>query len=156
MSNLYELVKEIETFTFEVDEETGEITNMDALDALELERDTKIENIALWIKNLNADEKALKEEADKLRKRAQMASNQAERLKEWVGLALHGEKFSTSRCAISYRKSEGVVITNLEELPAEYTKTKVEPDKIAIKKTIKGGQAVPGAELEERVSTVIK
>ena len=34
-----------------IDLETGEIIDTDKLDALQLERETKIENVALWIKD---------------------------------------------------------------------------------------------------------
>ena len=34
-----------------VDEETGEILDKEAFDAVVMERDTKIENVALWVKN---------------------------------------------------------------------------------------------------------
>ena len=66
MANLYELTAQLENFELEVDEETGEITNLDELDALQLERDEKIENIALWVKNLTADAAAIKAEAQNL------------------------------------------------------------------------------------------
>ena len=38
MATLYELVKEIENFDLQIDEETGELLNIDELDALQLER----------------------------------------------------------------------------------------------------------------------
>ena len=49
--NLFELNQALMDFELEIDEETGEILNADALDSLELERDTKIENIALYQSN---------------------------------------------------------------------------------------------------------
>ena len=77
MANLYELTAQIENFELEVDEETGEITNLDELDALQMERDEKIENIALWVKNLTADAAAIKAEAQNLTKRQKAAENKA-------------------------------------------------------------------------------
>ena len=50
--NLFEIENEIMNCW---DQETGEILDSDRLDQLEMERDTKIENIALYIKNLTAD-----------------------------------------------------------------------------------------------------
>ena len=38
MATLYQLVKEIENFELDIDDTTGEILNMDELDALQLER----------------------------------------------------------------------------------------------------------------------
>lgn len=43
---------------------------------------------------------------------------------------------------------ESVVIDNAEMLSTEYTKTKIEPDKTAIKKAIQSGVEVSGARLE--------
>lgn len=37
-----------------VDVETGEIIDLDRLNALEMERDRKISNVACWIKDLKA------------------------------------------------------------------------------------------------------
>ena len=45
--NLFEIENEIMNCW---DQETGEILDSDRLDQLEMERDTKIENIALYIK----------------------------------------------------------------------------------------------------------
>ena len=60
--NLYEINSQIENFEFKIDEETGEVLNMNELNELKMSKDEKIENIALWIKNLKSDEKALDDE----------------------------------------------------------------------------------------------
>ena len=156
MAKLYELNHLIATFNLEIDEETGEIANADELDALELERDEKIENIALWIKNLTSDADAISAEAKKLTARAQAAKNKAERLKAYITDNLAGEKFSTPRVAISYRKSQAVKVTDALALPDAYKVVDIKPDKTAIKNAIKAGEKVQGAEVEERVSTIIK
>lgn len=70
---LYEILEKLENcITIDegaLDTATGEIIDFDALDALELERDTKIENIACWIKNLTSDAEQLKSEKQNLEKR---------------------------------------------------------------------------------------
>ena len=45
-----------------IDAETGEIIDADMLNALQIERDAKIENVALWIKDLKAEAEAYKAE----------------------------------------------------------------------------------------------
>ena len=77
---LYELNQELMNFDLEIDEETGEILNAEDLDKLEMERDVKIENIGLWIKNLLSDAEELKREKESLYKREQAAKKKAERL----------------------------------------------------------------------------
>ena len=61
---LFELNDALRNFNLEIDEETGEILNAAELDALEMQRDEKIENIALWIKNLKAEAEAVKMKAE--------------------------------------------------------------------------------------------
>lgn len=156
MAALYELVDQIQNFDLQVDEETGEILNIMQLDELVMEKDEKVENIALWIKNLTAEAKAIKEEAEKLRKRAQAAGNKADRLKEYLQMCLAGEKFKTARVAISYRKSKAVNVTDITEIPEEYTSFEIKADKAEIKKALEMGVVIPGAELEERESMTIR
>ena len=45
--------------------ETGEIINPEQLEALSMERDAKIENIAMWYKNLLSDAEQYKTEASR-------------------------------------------------------------------------------------------
>jgi hypothetical protein len=58
---------------------------------------------------------------------------------------------------ISFRKSEAVEITNMQELPDQFTRKKIsiEPDKVAIKEALKNGP-VPGAHLKQNKSIVFK
>lgn len=56
---LYEIDEEILAC---VDSESGEILDVERFAALQMERDTKIENVALWIKNLKSDLVALEAE----------------------------------------------------------------------------------------------
>lgn len=66
MASLYEINQEILNC---VDMETGEIIDMDKLGELQLAFDVKVENIALWIKNLLSDAEAIKAEKLKLAER---------------------------------------------------------------------------------------
>ena len=158
MATLYEIVKEIENFEFDIDEETGEILNIDELDALELAKDVKVENICLLIKNLTSDAKAYKEEKDSFTKKQKTAEKTAARLKAYVQSMLAGDKFKTSKVTVSYRKSKAVEVEDVEHVPAEYlriTQT-VEPNKEAIKKAIEGGAEIKGCSLVERQNMSIK
>ena len=75
---LYEIDQAIQGL---VDPETGELMDYEAFAALQMDRDAKIENMALWYKDLMADAKAIKEEADTLNERRKALENKAERLK---------------------------------------------------------------------------
>lgn len=68
------------------------------------------------------------------------------------------EKMQTEINELSYRKSEAVVFTDEALIPAEYKKEKltISVDKTEIKKAIKAGAEVPGAEIEVRQNLQIK
>ena len=148
---LYELNALIDGFELEVDEETGEILNAEELDALEMERDEKIENIALWIKNLSAEVDAYKKE--------KTAEAKIERLRNYLDFALAGNKFKTDRVQISYRKSESVILSNnfIDDCDLRFLIPQ-EPkvDKLAVKKALKDGEKIAGAMLQEKQNIQIK
>ena len=146
-----------------VDLETGEIIDTEQLDKLQMEREEKLENIACWIKDLKAEAEAIKAEKMALAKRQQVAENKAESLKNWLAYALDGKKFSTAKCAVSFRNTESVEITpeGLEALMKEHdellTYKAPEPNKTAIKNAIKNdGLNVAGVQLVQNISTIIK
>lgn len=149
MSTLYELDEAIRNFELEIDEETGEVLNAEDLDNLEMERETKIESVGLWVKNLEAEKEAVKAEKDRFAKREKVLGNKIEKLKGWLSYALQGEKFTTPRLVVSYRKSESVNITNELAIDDKYCDISVvrKPDKTALKKALKDGEEIVGAEL---------
>lgn len=157
MATLYELADALRGFDLDIDEETGEITNMDDLDAIEMEFREKVENVALMVKNFLSDAEAYKREKESFAKKEQIAKNKAERLKAYLAGNLGGEKFKSDRVTISYRKSDSVEITDAAALPVKYLRTKEpEPNKAEIKKALKAGEEVSGAVLVEKESIQIK
>ena len=67
------------------DAETGELTNPEAFENLQVERSQKIENIACWIKDLTADAAAIREEEKALAERRKVMENKAANLKDYLG-----------------------------------------------------------------------
>lgn len=161
---LYEIDKSIEALVNAVDPDTGEITvDNDALDALLMKRDTKVENIACCIKNLSADAKALKEEEAALSTRRKTTEKKVERLKDYLAYALQGEKFQTAKCAVSFRKSTSVEVddnfvewaqTSGNEDLLRYKQPEV--DKTAIKARLTSGEEIPCARFVQNTSITIK
>lgn len=147
-----------------IDFETGEIIDTDKLNELQMERDAKIENVACWIKELKAEAEAIKAEKLALAERQKVAENKAESLKKWLTYALQGNKFSTAKCSISFRKTESVEVTEegLENLMRGgkdelLTYKAPEPNKKAIKDAIKNdGLNIAGVQLVQNTSTIIK
>lgn len=129
-----------------IDTETGEVSDEEAFDALQMERDKKVENIGLLLKNTVAEAKAIKEEEASLAARRKTVENKAERLKHLLDYALNGDKFSSPRLKVSYRKSSTVelaegftdwAMSNADDL---LTYSDPKPNKTAIKAAIKDGR----------------
>jgi hypothetical protein len=151
---LYEIDQELLSC---IDAETGEVIDAEKLNSLQMERETKIESVALWIKDLKAEAEALKAEKQAFADRQKAAENKAESLKNWLSEALNGEKFKTTKVAVSFRKTKSVMVDSVYDLDAKYVKYKdPDPDKKAIKEAIEAGQTVKGAQLVESVSVTIK
>lgn len=153
--NLFELCDQVRNFELDIDEETGEILNAEELDSLELARDEKIENIALWIKNLKAEADAVKKQKDAFQLREKALNNKTERLKDYLSRNLNGEKFKTDKVVLSWRKSQAVEI---EEGFSDERFIKYEPkiSKTEIKDALKSGEMIEGARLVENNSLQIK
>ena len=145
-----------------IDEETGEIKDYEAFEELQMQREEKIENVALWYKNLIAESKAIREEEKALAERRKSLENKAEQLKTYINRALQGNKFSTSKVAISYRKSTAVEVDDkfidyaMKNNNDLLTFKRPEPNKTVIKGMLQGGFDIPHAELVERNNMSIK
>lgn len=154
MSNLYQINQAILAC---VDPETGEIID-DRIGDLMMEREEKLENVALWIKNLQADVQAFMAEKEAFEKRQKAAEKKIVRLMKYLTDNLHGEKFSTTKCVVSFKKSERVDVFNESLVPKKYLAKKITfaPDKNAIKDLLKAGKRVGGCRLIENLNPQIK
>lgn len=156
--NLYEIKQEFEKAIEEcVDMETGEIINPARLDELNMVLTDKRENVALYIKNLSAEAKAIDEEAKNLTNRKRVLNNKVEGLKKYLADNLEGHKFETAKVVVSFRKSEQLEINSIEHIPAEYLISQ-EPkiDKVALKKSIKQGAVINGVQIITKQNIQIK
>jgi hypothetical protein len=154
MATLYEINEAILSC---IDLESGEILDEEALEALQIKREEKLENVGLWIKNLASETSALAAEIKTLTERKRVKENKVESLMGYLGSALHGERFETPRILVSWRKSESVNIADGAALPEEYLVC-AEPraDKTLMKKDLKAGVLIPGAELVTKNNIQIK
>ena len=109
MRALYEIDQELLDC---VDMETGEILDVERLDALQMERERKLEGVALWIKDLNYEATAVKEEADKLTARKKALDNKITGLKQWLLYTLNGEKMKTPRCNVYQTHNQKLTVVN--------------------------------------------
>lgn len=141
-----------------VDTEDGEIFDLQQFEALQMERGQKIEGMCCYIKNLMAEAVAYEAEEKRMRERRAAKEREIDRCKGYLAGVLYGEKFETPRCKIIWRKSEICNVLNIDAVPDEFKRTKVtiDADKTAIKKAIKAGMEIPGAEVIQKLNMTLK
>lgn len=160
---LYQIDQAILDVLDAVDPETGEFTgDLDQLENLQMEREKKLENIGLYIKNLRAEADAIKAEIDNLNKRRESSSKRADSLARYLSMVLAGSPFKTPRVAVSWRKSKAVELdggfiewaqVNRDDL-LNYGKPA--PNKTLIKKLLEHGDVIPGAKVVEKNNMSVK
>lgn len=145
-----------------VDADTGEITDEESFDALQMERSKKIENTGLYYKNLVAEAKAIKDEEKVLSERRKAVENKAERIKNLLVYALKGQKFESPRLRCSYRKAKSVQVDDSfvawarENACDLLTFKEPTPDRTAIKAALADGREIEHAEIVTNESLQVK
>ncbi len=145
-----------------VDADTGEITDEEAFDALQMERTQKVENIGCFYKNLVAEAKAMKEEEANLAQRRKAVENKAKRVKFLLAYALRGEKFESPRLRCSYRKAKSVQVDDdfvawaKEHADDLLTLKEPTPSLTAIKAALADGREIEHAEIVTTESLLVK
>lgn len=151
-------MEEAERYASEHEGEFPEELDM-LISGLEMARDGKIGNLVRYIKNLNAEADMVEIESAKLAKRARICENKANRLKDYLKLFVgEGVKWQDETSKISWRSSEKVEILDQSQIPTKYIKvsTSESVDKAEIKKSIKGGEDIPGATLTSNMNLQLK
>ncbi len=150
--SLFQINTEYLQLANELEEMGGELTpEMESALAIhEAELSIKAENYLHVIRRMKADcdmAKAYEEQAKEYRKRKEKVIERLE-IALLDAAKLYG-KFDAGIQTVSTRKSEQVIITDQNVIPAEFLNRKVveTPDKTKIKSFLKNGSEVPGAEL---------
>ena len=161
--NLYELnnmlTEALQVAENLLDHETGEIPESWAtfLDDIQMERDAKLLGCAALYKSWTREADAIKSEEEALRDRRKRVEAHAASIKGWMAQNMvAGEKLSDARCVLSWRKSTSTEVYDSALVPAEYTRTEVIVEKIAVGDALKSGEVVPGARLIENQNLQIK
>lgn len=113
--NLYNISEELLNFKFNIDEETGEILNINDLDNLKMAFNEKAENIIKYIKNLDSEAVALKKEEEMFAERRKAKEKKINSLKTYLSniMIFNGtEKLEFTSGVASFRKSKAVSIDN--------------------------------------------
>ena len=162
MSSIYELNKDYAELSamLEAAETEEEIQAIqDTLEMINVSIEEKLENTGKFIKNTESDITGIKAEIERLTAMKKTKENFVERLKNNVEFALKEkglETLTVGTFKAGYRKSESVEIINLDVIPADYTKVEIKADKTAIKKALKAGETVEGAEIKVNQNFYIK
>lgn len=163
MNSLYEISHDylVALDNLEIDMETGEILNYEAVDTLTGQFEEKAESVACYIKNLDAFAASLKAEEANLSERRKSAERKADNLKKYLTSCLDAvkrDKVETARAKVSFRKSVQVSIADESKLPKKFMVKTItsKPDKTEIKKAIQDGKKVAGASLVENRNIQIK
>ena len=155
MATLYEINRDIMSC---IDLESGEIIDYQKLEKLQLDKQTKMENIALWIKNIRSDIKAYEDEEKAFKNKKDAARRQLDSLESLLGAELAGEKFKTAKVSVYYTKRTAVEVSDLavEALPKKYLRVSISPAKQELKKALENGEVIEGCQLVESTSMVIR
>ena len=155
MASLYDIDNAILAL---IDPETGEITDYEAFEQLQIDRERKLENAALLIKNCEADIAAYKAEQAVFDKKIDRAKMTIESVKKYLSKALDGKNFKTSKVTCSFRNDPSVEILDAKMIPQEFLRVKEEqkPNKEAIKMALKAGFDVMGARLVIKQNMSVK
>lgn len=156
---LYELVSDFNEFMARVEEgDVPEEAIVDTLESIELAIEAKADNLACFLKNLDAEITAIKIEENRLAERRRSKEKTYARVKEYLAENLHRagvDKMETIRAKITFRKSESVEIGD-EDAFIEWAEKERDElltysapgiNRIAIKRALKGGDEIPGASI---------
>lgn len=168
MANLYTLAQEFRQLLDDID--SGVIPEEaigDTLESVECALDDKLENVAVFIKELKSDVDALAAEEKALRDRRESKQRKLERMTDYLTaqMQLTGKKkLERPRASISIRRSEAVEISDEAEFLRWATGhrddllTYKAPaiSKSAIKLAISDGEKIPFASIVERGKAAVK
>lgn len=154
---LYELANDYMALMQAIDnDEIPEEAIADTLEAIKGEIEIKADNIACMLKNLDADVAAIKAEETRLAARRKAKEKLHEKIKSYLSNMLQNVgvgEVETARNKITFRKSEAVNVDAsfikwaLENRDDLLTYAAPTANKTEIKKALKGGAEIPGAQL---------
>ena len=178
MGTLYEIDQRLTQLEeWGCDPETGEILSdedfANKFDEISMELDKKIENTMLFAKQLNSDAEAIKAEekalSDRRKRKEAFANRLTANIDRYIRhicsdedgnvdeAKLNKYRFETPKIEIKYRKSNKVVVTDINKIPSKFIKTTttVEPDKAGLKTYLKDN-GCDGAEIQQFYNMQVK
>ena len=119
-----------------------------ALDKLDLDTSSLIENLSLYVKNLKAELNALNEQKTVFIKRAKNTERKIEEVEQRISEILAGQSFSTTLVTVTPYERTVVVVDDPHLVPDYFFfPRKIDDEKVLT--AIKSGKKIPGIHLEE-------
>lgn len=147
---LYEIAEDLAIIEQMIDQEDVDQESFQkALDSLNTEFESKVANIGLLVKQLQADNEARANAIKDLQARSQAASRRVDWLKGYLKAHLD-RTVKTPLVTVSKQKGrERVIVDDPAALPPDCLVVRdPEPNKTLILQRLKGGDEVPGARIE--------
>lgn len=162
MKSIYEISTSYLSILDQLEENGGEITpEMEQqLNITEIEVRQKSEAYVAVVKTLESSTKTIDDEIKRLQARKKTMVKLSTSLKDRLSMALKTfgiDEIKNALFTINFRKSESVIIDDIQALPDICKVVKVEAiSKTEIKKMIKSGQDIPGAKIITNSNMQIK
>jgi len=161
--NLYKISEQIMNIQREIEESDWEVSEsfLSLFEKLQWDLNEKIDNCVKFMMNEEASAAALDHEIARLEEIKDYHKRRSTKMKKDIDDVLKNhwiEEMNTSISRLSYRSSEGVVVTNDALILDEYktTKTTTTTSLTLIWKAIKAWVVVEGAFIEKRKNLQIK
>lgn len=159
---LWQISQEQQQINALLEESGGELTEeiLERLQNNEASFVAKSENYLYSIRRYKSIETSVDAEIERLQAIKKTCKKTQESLKKVLDIAM--QQFSLDKLdlgeagKVSYRRSEAVIVDDVNELDRAFCKVKLEADKTAIKEAIKRGEEVKGAYMEIRNNLTIK
>ena len=161
MANIFEIGSEYQNIINLIEQNNGDLSDdlNEAYINTREELNDKAKAYIYVIRNKENHIANIDAEIERLRDMKKQTEKEIDRIKNYLSLAVDQfGNFETGLHKISNRLSKSVEVTDINELPKEYIKEKIElaPDKNAIKKAIESGVDIPGALLVTKSNLQIK
>ena len=155
MTSLYKLKEDYNKVLHMLDDpDIDEQAIIDTCDAIEGAIEDKADSYAFIITGIKGDIEAIKQEEARLAARRRVLNNRINTLKSVLESAMRTTgrlKFKTALHSFGIQKNGGKPSLDIfDEVPEEFTRTKIEPDTDAIRKALETGQELKFACLQDR------
>lgn len=153
---LYEISDEVRLIERMLEEEdVDQESFLAALDGLNEERDAKIANIGLLVKELRSDVDARKFVIKRLQEKNKAADNRIEWLKNYI--MSHIDKPVKTPLVSVYKQAgrESIVIDDIDQIPEKFIKVEKSVDKTALKKDVEEGFEYAGFHIAQGNDSIV-